>query len=100
MERITSQELEKRIDNKESFILKLSASWCGPCKQLTEEINKSNVNVPVYEFDVESDVVFSRKMNVRSVPVMKFFKNGVESLTTVGLRQASEIKTMSEQYIL
>ena len=100
MERISSQEVKSKIDNKESFILKMSASWCGPCRQLTEEINKSGVSVPVYEFDVESDVNFSREMNVRSVPVMKFFKNGIDSATTVGLKQGSEIKLMSEQYIL
>jgi thioredoxin 1 len=100
MERITSQEVQNKIDNKESFILKMSASWCGPCRQLTEEINKSGVSVPVYEFDVESDVNFSRLMNVRSVPVMKFFKNGIDSATTVGLKPANEIKLMSEQFIL
>jgi thioredoxin 1 len=100
MERITSQEIQIKIENKESFLLKMSASWCGPCRALTEEINRSGVTIPVYEFDVESDANFSRKMNVRSVPVMKFFKDGAESHTTVGLRSGNEIKSLTEQFIL
>jgi thioredoxin-like negative regulator of GroEL len=71
MERITSQEVLRRIDNKESILLKLSASWCGPCRVLTEEIGKVNTNIPIYEYDVETDANFSRELGVRSVPVLK-----------------------------
>ena len=100
MERITSQEVQRRIENKESFLLKLSASWCGPCKVLTEEIKKINTSVPIYEYDVETDSNFSRELGVRSVPVLKFYKEGNNSFTSVGLKQGHEINSMINQHIV
>jgi thioredoxin 1 len=100
MERITAQEIQRRIENKESFLLKLSASWCGPCKVLTEEISKVNTNVPIYDYDVETDANFSRQLGVRSVPVLKFYKEGTDSFTSVGLKQGHEISSMINQHIV
>lgn len=100
MENITSSEIVEKIDNNESFIVKFYATWCGPCKALTEEFNKIDSKVPVYEFDVESDVDFSKSMLVRSVPVIKFFKNGKNTHTNVGLISGNQISLMTEQHIL
>jgi thioredoxin 1 len=96
---ITSTEVEQKIENGETFILKMSASWCGPCKALTEELKKVNNGTPVYDFDVESDVMFSKKMNVRSVPVMKLFKEGKEIHTSVGLKNSMLINSMIVEHI-
>ena len=37
MEQLTSSQIQEKINNGEDFILKMYATWCGPCKQLTEE---------------------------------------------------------------
>jgi thioredoxin-like negative regulator of GroEL len=100
MKDITSSEIIEKINNNESFIVKFYATWCGPCKSLTEEFNKIESKVPVYEFDVESDVEFSKSMLVRSVPVLKFFKNGKNTHTNVGLISGNQISLMTEQHIL
>ena len=52
MEQLTSGQIEEKINNGEDFILKMYTVWCGPCKQLTEELKKITTNVPIYEFDV------------------------------------------------
>ena len=75
------------------------ATWCGPCKQLTHEINQVITDVPIYEFDVESDVLFSKELGVRSVPVMKFFKEGKEVNTTVGLKNSDVITSLIVEYL-
>jgi len=86
MEQLTSEQIKKKIENNETFLLKMMATWCGPCKQLTYEIQNVVTEVPIYEFDVESDVSFSVDLGVRSVPVMKFYKEGKDVNTTVGLK--------------
>lgn len=86
MEQITSEQIKQKINNNETFLLKMSASWCGPCRQLTHEIQNVATDVPIYEFDVESDISFSKDLGVRSVPVMKFYKDGKDVNTTVGLK--------------
>jgi thioredoxin 1 len=99
MEQLDSTKIKEKINNNETFLLKMMATWCGPCKQLTHEINQVVTDVPIYEFDVESDVMFSKELGVRSVPVMKFFKEGKEVNTTVGLKNSDVITSLIVEYL-
>lgn len=99
MEQITSEQIKQKINNNETFLLKMMASWCGPCRQLTYEIQNVVTDVPIYEFDVESDIVFSKDLGVRSVPVMKFFKNGQDVNTTVGLKTSNVITELINEHL-
>ena len=100
MEILKAEEIQNKINNRESFVLKMSASWCGPCKALTEEIKKIDFEVPIYEFDVESDIEFSQKFKVRNVPTVKLFKNGEDVHTFLGLKSADTINGLINEYIL
>lgn len=94
MQEISVSELKKKIENKETMLVSFSASWCGPCKMLKEELKKVSSNTPIYKIDVEEDIDFSRQYSVRSVPTMKMFKEGSVISTTVGLRSALEINKL------
>jgi predicted DsbA family dithiol-disulfide isomerase len=56
-------------------------------------------NIPIYEFDVESDSTFSKELGVRSVPVMKFFKEGSDKHTTVGLKTHDVIMELINEHL-
>lgn len=94
MQEISVSELKKKIANKETMLVSFSASWCGPCKMLKEELKKVSSTTPIYKIDVEEDIDFSREYSVRSVPTMKMFKEGSVINTTVGLRNANEINKL------
>jgi thioredoxin 1 len=94
MQEISVSELKKKIANKETMLVSFSASWCGPCKMLKEELKKVSSSTPIYKIDVEEDINFSREYSVRSVPTMKMFKEGNVINTTVGLRSANEINKL------
>jgi thioredoxin 1 len=91
MKEISVSELKQKIENKETMLVSFSASWCGPCKMLKEELNKVQSSTPIYKIDVEEDIDFSRQYSVRSVPTMKVFKEGNVVNTTVGLQSAPDI---------
>jgi thioredoxin 1 len=99
MEQLTSSQIEEKISNGEDFVLKMYASWCGPCKQLTEELKSVSTGVPIYEFDVESGINFSKKLGVRNVPVLKFYKEGVDTHTMVGLKPAQVVSSLILEHI-
>ena len=66
MKEISVKELQTKIDNNEPMLVSFSASWCGPCKVLAEEMKKLDSKLPVYKVDVEEDVdfLFARLVDV------------------------------------
>jgi len=102
MEQLTTEQLKEKINNKESFLLDLYATWCGPCKVLMSSLDRivnENANtIPVYKFDVDSDHDFVRQeMNIRAVPTLKLFKNGELALTKTGVVPTPELTEMLTQ---
>lgn len=87
----------KKIDNIEDYnkfvnssndnlsVVKVSASWCGPCRVLGETIkNLSQEDVEgVLLADVEADAEWfedeADKLNIRGIPVLVAFKDGKET---------------------
>jgi thioredoxin 1 len=91
---ISAIELKEKINNKETMLVDFFATWCGPCKMLSEELNKIDTTVPIYKVDVEEDVELSKLMGIRSVPALKFIKEGGIVSTTIGLKSAKEINSL------
>lgn len=92
VQQLTSNELKEKIENKESFILDLFATWCGPCKIMLDNLEKVNQNLEkenslykTYKFDVEQDMDLMREWKIRGVPTIKIFKEGQETFTRSGV---------------
>lgn len=52
-------------------ILKFSASWCGPCKQLAFMLaSLGDLGVPVQEVDVDENAELTAQYEIRGVPTM------------------------------
>jgi len=76
------------------MVVDFFATWCGPCKMLSEELNKIDTEIPIYKVNVEEDIELSTFMGIRSVPALKFFKEGGVVSTTIGLKSAKEINNL------
>lgn len=94
MKAIDSTNYTELTNSDKLTLVKYSASWCGPCKILTpilEEVIKNygeTINAGEVNIDTHSDL--ARKDNVRGVPTIVFYKNGVEipNSRMVGLQPA------------
>lgn len=97
MNQLTAEELKQKIENGESFVLDLYATWCGPCKMMLnilESVNGTEAmkNYNIYKFDVDSDRDFVREnFALRSVPTIKFFQEGKEVFSKSGVMSQTEI---------
>ena len=63
-------------------VLKFSASWCAPCKMLSQALGERE---NVQEIDIEQDMELAQKYKVRNVPTLVFLKNDVEIHRSVGV---------------
>ena len=91
----TVDELQKIINESGVVLLKVSASWCGPCKLVREyvnEIEKERGDVTFVDVDVdECDEELVDELGVRGAPVIKVYKEGKETSSTVGLQTKSQL---------
>jgi len=69
-------------------VLKLTATWCGPCKAIAEYTRQSSLRLPANVDLIECDVDDSfdlyaslkQKKMVNGIPVFLFYKNGNATL--------------------
>ena len=84
-------------------ITKFTASWCKPCEQLDRAMNdilpSYNTGVLYTKVDVEEDVDYAEKMQIRGVPTLIFENDGEIVCRLVGLRSGNEIKAIIDQYV-
>jgi thioredoxin 1 len=73
-------------------VLKFSASWCGPCKMLSKLLQDVNSPVEIEEIDIDKDVDFARQHNIRGVPTLIMYNNGLEVKRVSGLLNKVELE--------
>lgn len=81
-----------------SKIKKFSASWCGPCRVLKQNL-EGFTRVPVEEIDVETNTDETTKYNIRNVPVLVYLdENENEVDRTVGLVTIQKINEIIDKH--
>lgn len=63
-------------------VLKFSASWCAPCKMLSQALEEKD---NIQEIDIEQNDDLVKQYNIRNVPTLVFLKNNVEVHRTTGV---------------
>ena len=57
-----------------TVIYKGSAEWCGPCRQLKQELKDFNL-VPISEIDADEAEECCEKYNIKNIPVLLLCDN-------------------------
>jgi len=73
-------------------ILKFSAKWCGPCKQLAMTLHGEDLGVPVVEVDIEQESAVAQQYGVRSVPTLVYVRKDTEVSRLIGAQPLEKIR--------
>ena len=74
-------------------LLKLSASWCNPCKALAITLSTCNLPLEAQEIDIDIYPEIASKYKVRSVPTMLILDNEDNMISSlVGNKNKAEIE--------
>ena len=71
----------------EHAVVRFTADWCGPCKQMKsifEEVALANPTVKVYVIDVDKDRDTAVDFGVRGIPTLLKIVDKAEQVRTVG----------------
>jgi thioredoxin 1 len=78
-------------------LLKFHATWCNPCKAMTEIMEEITFPYEVISVDIEENMDLALKYGVRSVPTLVLVNENGETVTSnVGLLDK---KGITEKFI-
>ena len=91
------------LQSDKPVIVDFSATWCGPCRQLTpiiDELAKEySGKVKVGKVDIDQSQETASQYGIMSVPTVLFFKDGKKVDIVVGLNAKSAYKTRIDRLV-
>lgn len=75
-------------------ILRFTASWCQPCKQLAKMLEDAQLEVPIKVIDIDENPKMVEEYNIRSVPTLVFLPSG-ERLVGIQKDMLDKIKAFA-----
>jgi len=76
-------------------LVDFGAEWCGPCQQLKPILHdfatKHADELQVYQVDVDEQRELAKKVGIRALPTLVFYRNGEEHSRLIGLQNAERL---------
>ncbi len=94
VEKITEKQLKEL--KKEFIVADFFADWCGPCKMIApffHEISEEIPDIAFVKINVDDNEELANELNVKSIPTIIIFKNGVEKDRKIGFATKPALKT-------
>lgn len=72
--------LDEILKSDKPVLVDFWAAWCGPCKMMNpviEQVKSKNENLEVVKVNVDEERDLAVKYQIRSIPTLVLFKEGV-----------------------
>jgi thioredoxin len=95
---ITDTNFAAEVENfPGSFLLKMGAEWCAPCRQMAPHFSKvadenRDSTLRLGRLDIDQAPTVAAQFGVRSVPTLILFKDGKELRRHLGFMNESQIR--------
>ena len=86
---VTDANFDQEVEQSSGLtVVDFWATWCGPCRLIAPILDQISVDyadkVKVTKLDVDANIKTATRFNVRSIPMLLFFKEGKLVDTIVG----------------
>jgi thioredoxin 1 len=100
---VTDDTFEAEIEQHQGLaVVDFWATWCGPCKMIAPVLEQLATEyegrVKVAKLDVDTNIRTATRFNVRSIPMLLFFKDGKVVDQIVGAVPRTQIESKLQQH--
>lgn len=85
------------VSDQQILLVEFGAEWCGPCKMILpvlQKLSSQRQDVKVCKVDIDESPELSSRHQIRSVPTLILYKNGVEIKRHIGLTNYEKLITI------
>ena len=101
---LTSSNFDEVVVNSDiPVIVDFWAPWCGPCKMMGPNFEKSAQNYPLktlfVKVNTENEQHLGARFGIRSIPTLMVFKDAKEIHRASGALSEAQLNSLVEQFI-
>jgi thioredoxin len=99
---LTDANFEAAIADGRATVVDFWAAWCGPCRTIgpiIEQLASERQDVRFAKLNVDENPRTASAFHVQGIPLLVFFKGGVERGRVVGAVPRPQIEAAIRQYL-
>ncbi len=96
-------EFDSLLANQSVMVVDCTATWCGPCKLVSPLIDQLDEEygdrATILKLDLDEHKSLAKRLGVKSIPAVMFFKGGELVETLVGSKTYEEFRQQLENLL-